>query len=251
MSMSGPSPTPPNELPLPKLAAACRRETQRYLNGKESDSRFCLEIFRRALAVGAARPGYQAPVFVDEDARTVLVTIYSEFIKAQINRKAVVPLSMEDMVQQVWLRFWQAARSGLSFPSLERALAYLQLTTATAIIEEQRQRRKRWREQSLERLIEEVGEGAAVAGEDVFSELVLARFDARCRELLTDPLERRVFWMRNSMGKKPNQIAVGLTSEGVLIKGQPPTARSVSDLIDRIFQRLKVDPEIRDLLAGE
>jgi len=40
------------------------------------------------------------------------VQIYSDYIKARINPAAARPTPLEDLVQQVWLRFWQAANHG-------------------------------------------------------------------------------------------------------------------------------------------
>src|SRR5258706_14189751 len=130
------------QLSLPELESGWRREPERYRRFKSSDPRFCWEIFRRALqqsagavvatarsmgapksADGMGRSAPDMPQY-DEDARTALVQIYTGFIKAHINPAAVASSSIDDIVQQVWLRFWRAARQGLNFASLEAALSY-------------------------------------------------------------------------------------------------------------------------------
>lgn len=65
----------PQTTPLPELAAACRRETLRFRREGVSESRFCLEIFRRALltAAGSEAQGRSSPVYLDEAARDLLV----------------------------------------------------------------------------------------------------------------------------------------------------------------------------------
>lgn len=237
-------------MPLHELEVACQRETRRFRAGQSSNTRFCLEVFRRALALNAAT--LTAPTYNDEDARATLVRIYTDFIKANINRSAVAHMVTDDLTQQVWLRFWRAANNGLSFPTLEAALDYLKLTTVTAVIEERRRNRRSTRNESLQQIIETSGEEALTdRSANLFDQHAQARFRARCRELLTEALEDRIFWMRYGMGMPPRDIARVLEREGVRIKERVPTARIVSDLLDRSCKRLALDPEIRDLLGGE
>ncbi len=214
-------------LPLTDLEAACRKETRRYRATEPSDPRFCLEIFRRALLQTDLQSNtfhsvreppqsvergvfeqhaHSAPSYQDEEARAVLVRIYTEFITANINRTATHTAVLDDLVDQVWLRFWQAANKGLSF---------------------------------------------SYSGADLFAEHIRRRFRARCREVLTDPLEYRIFWMRYGMALPPREIARILSGEGVLIKNRSATARAVSDLLERSCRQLRDDPEIQELLSGD
>src|SRR5919197_352841 len=85
--------------PLTEIDRACQRETTRYRRREPSDTRFCLEIFRRALIYDGGNP----PIRVDEAAGEILTRTYTEFIKAQINRTALQASSIDDLVQQVWL----------------------------------------------------------------------------------------------------------------------------------------------------
>jgi RNA polymerase sigma factor (sigma-70 family) len=249
---------PIDQRSLTELEQACRRETRRYRRAEASDARFCLEIFCRALRLRSSALGRPtanesaAPAYADEEARTVLVRIYSEFIKAQINRAAIRATPIDDLVQQVWLRFWRAANTGLTFTTLEAALNYLKQTTVSMLIEEQRRERKRQRDESLHQLVEEAGEEALTdAGADLFSQHTQRRFRERCREVLADPLEYRVFWLRYSMGLAPREIARMLADEDVPINHRAATPRAVSDLLDRSCKRLQLDSEIRALLEGE
>jgi hypothetical protein len=239
-------------LSLTDLESACSRETRRYRTGQPSDSQFCSEIFRRALLQVAADPVSAAPAYADEDARTALVRIYTDFIKANINRTAVHTTSLDDLVQQVWSRFWSAANQGLSFLSLEAALSYLKRVTITTVIEERRRERVRQRDESLQQIIAATGEHAlADPGVDLFEEHAQRRFRQRCREVLTDALEYRVFWMRYSMALPPRQIASVLSRENVRINGRTTTPRAVSDLLERSCRRLRNDAEIQELLRAD
>jgi hypothetical protein len=235
-------------LPLADIERACRRETERYRRREPSDGRFCLEMFRRALA----RIGAGMPSPADEAAGDALTRTYTEFSKANINRAALPAASVDDLVQQVWLRFWQAAAGGLAFPTLEQALAYLKLTTMSTLLAERRRAREAWRHESLDRRIAEGGEDTALStAAEPFSAHVRRRFRERCREVIYDSLEWRVFWWKYGMGMQPREIAAELAQAGELLKGQQPSARAVSDLLDRIFKRLEVDPELRDLLRSD
>ncbi len=188
----------------------------------------------------------------DEDARTALVQIYTGFIKAHINPAAVASSSIDDIVQQVWLRFWRAARQGLNFASLEAALSYLRQTIISTLIEAQRQARKQQRDLSLQQLLDTAPDMMPydTAGSP-FEHHAQERFRARCREVLTNELEYRVFWMRYSVGLPPREIARELARAGVQINDHPPTAGAVSDMLDRSFQRLRIDPELHDLLRTD
>jgi DNA-directed RNA polymerase specialized sigma24 family protein len=234
------------------LEAACRRETKAHRRGERSDGQYCLEIIRRALVRVATSGGDQFE-WGDLEAQEVFTRIYSEFIKAQINRSALYDVSLDDVVQKVWLRFWHAVAGPkeLHFPTLEAALSYLGSTIASAIIEERRRRRYKDRERSLEQFASELGD--AILPDDAadpFSDVAKARFRERIRELLND-LEYRVFALRYHGQLRPQVIAPLLHERGVTINGRPPTARGVGDLLERIFRRLKDDPELRDLLQAD
>src|SRR5688572_18888112 len=105
-----------DRLSLVELETACRRETKRHQQGKSSDGRFCLEIFRRALLLSTMRNDNNPPSYADEAARELLYQLYTPFIEANINRKVLQTTARDELVQQVWLRFWRAANNGLSFP---------------------------------------------------------------------------------------------------------------------------------------
>lgn len=241
---------PLTQMSCGELEAACQRETRNFRRGLPSDPRFCLAIFHRAL--GGPEANGSPPDPLDEEARTTLVRIYTEYIKAHINPAAVRDSSVEDLVQQVWLRFWRIAQRGIFFPTLDAALNYLKQTTVSTLIEEQRQWRKRQREASLQQLVADSGDLALHdSAADLFGQHVQQRFRERCRELLTDPLAYRVFWMRYGIGLPPREIARILADEGVRLRERAPTSRAVSDLLEQSFRLLRQDGEIRDLLRQD
>jgi DNA-directed RNA polymerase specialized sigma24 family protein len=239
-------------LSLSELEARCRSETRRYRREKQSDPRFCLEIFQRALRHIDAVAETREVRYQDDAARELLVQLYSDYVKAQINRAALRTTALEDMVQQAWIRFWSAANNGLAFDTLEAALAYLRRATVSTLIEQQRsEAQRRSREESLQLMIERGEPGPSDSNGDPFDAHRRRRFRERCREILGDTIELRVLWMRYSFGLAPNEIAQVLHREQLQIGGRTATARLVSDLLGKIFARLALDGEIRDLLRAD
>ncbi len=201
-------------LPLSSLEAACRRETRQHLRGAPSDGRYCLEIIRRAMLRSVEHSDTRAP-YSDSVAQEAFVQIYTEFIKANINRAALYKVSIDDLVQQV-------------------------------------RTRDEWRLSSLDQLAQDSDDEEAHAkSADPFSAYIRQRFRERVRELLIDPLKYRIFWMRYGLMMKPSEVASLLRHEGITMRGRSVTARMVSDELERLFKQLKDDPEIRDLLQSD
>ncbi|NTV65634.1 MAG: hypothetical protein HGA65_19165 [Oscillochloris sp.] len=165
------------------------------------------------------------------------------------------------MIQQVWLRFWQAAANGqLQFRSLEAALSYLRMATVSTVIEAQK---LAWRQAREVALVGAAGEEERPdsvpnntllqlgSNDTPFDAIQRARFRERCREVIQDPLAYRIFWLRYSLGMAPRDIARQLADAGILIRDRTATPRAVSDLIEQQIARLAIDPEIRDLLQAD
>lgn len=251
------SPQTPEQLSLQEIEAACRAETRRYRRNEASDSRFCLELFHRALRPPAPPTAYHDSRLAhsadsDEEARTALVRIYTEFIVAHISPVARRMQPLDDLVQQVWMRFWRAAQHGLDFPTLEAALSYLKQTTVTVLIDAQRRARKLQHDESLEQLVAQAGDELMHdADGDLFTQYAQARFRVRCREVLGDSLEYRVFVLRYGLNMPPREIARELAQAGVRINDRLPTAQNISKLLERIFRQLNQDVEIKDLLHAD
>src|SRR6266508_1787226 len=91
---------------LDLLHDRCKSASVKYLRGEASDQSYCLEIFLRALS-RAVSAGGTPPVYPDEEARAVLVSIYTQVIRATINRHALYSSSVDELIQGTWLRFWQ------------------------------------------------------------------------------------------------------------------------------------------------
>lgn len=241
------------QIALAELVAACRRETVRFQREGASDSRFCLEIFRRALRMGTLdRPTKgTAPAYADEAAREQLVVLYTEYILAQVSRKALPTQARGELIQDVWRNFWQAANHGLTFDTLAAALAYLRQVTISEVIKHRRGGYRRAREESLQALVERAGEEPAISpAADLFEAHARSRFRERCAEVINDPHEYRIFWLRYGLGYSPKEIALRICEPGFSAAPRY-TARNISDILERCFRRLSEDAEIRALLQSD
>lgn len=239
-------------MPIETLAANCERETQHYRRGIDSDTRYCLEIFRRALRAAAAQPAPESSVSPGDDrAWEVLVRLYTPFVHAQINRRSVTWCAADDVAQQVWLRIYSAARSGLEFPSLAQGLSYLKRATVSVLIELARQEARRAYEQPLTTEGDDAEDRLRSAEPGPYEIHLRKAFFARCQVMISDAVEWRIFMLRYGLGYQPQIIAARFNAENVLLGGRLATARRVSDVLERCIRRLTADPEIRDLLSSE
>lgn len=244
----------PKKLLLAQLEAECRTQTERFLRGETSDSSFCLEIFRRALQHATVEPNENssAPTYQDEAAREAIIRLYTPLIKTYINRRVLRGRSLEDLCQQVWSRFWQAANRGLDFPTLESALMYIKRATTSTLMEDVRTAIHEAREIQFPTRHEDDGETTLVdSSADPFEQQRKRQFWERCAELITDPIENRVFRLRYTTFFKPSEIAKLLNQESLLIHGKQPISRAVSDMLERIMKRLANDGQIQDLLGDD
>ncbi|NJM07974.1 sigma-70 family RNA polymerase sigma factor [Candidatus Gracilibacteria bacterium] len=243
---------PPQALALPDLIACCADETQRYRAGQLSANQYRLELFQRAVRHNAPRSSSQrCPHYSDEAARTALVETYSGFVRARLCRAAIDPLPLDDMQQQVWLRFWQAANSGIEFASLEAALSYLNCAVTSTIYETRRVQQRR-REHSLQRLLVSSSEellfmSSSEPGERLFDEWLLSE----CYTRLHDPSEAYIFRLRYENGLPPRAIACVLRAQGARLRDNEPDATAVSQVLDSCRRRLRADGAFAALLREE
>jgi DNA-directed RNA polymerase specialized sigma24 family protein len=246
-----PTQTTPQALALPELLDHCADETRRYRNGQATENQYTLELFQRALRHSAPQgSGQRSPHYSDEAARTALVEIYNGFVRARLCRAPLDPLPLDDMQQQVWLRFWQAANSGLAFDSLEAALGYLNCAVSSTIHETRRSQQRR-REQSLQRLLDDDDDMSMTAasdpGERLFDEWLLNQ----CCVRLNDPIEAQIFRLRYGSGLPPRAIALALRKQGTLLRKRDADADTVSAVLDTCRRRLRADASLAELLRGE
>ena len=195
--------------------------------------------------------------------------IYTKVIVATINPAAVQsPQDREDLAQEIWLAFWKRASKGdLAFLRLGEFIRYLRRITVHGVVDYQIAETHRRREVHLSVLIAEAGrDNDDDAADRHFGEQlkqilrgegsdpaiihIQQRFNEHCERLVTAPTDKRI-WIMYRLGYKPKEIAKQLQNEGLHIREKPPTARLVSDVLERIFGRLEEDTEIIDLLQSD
>src|SRR5262249_48229104 len=116
----------PANLPLNDLARHCQEETIRFKQRLEHDDRFCFELLRRALQ------------FMQNDAFTAVFPIYEPQALAWAksdSRLAATGQSAEYFVNGAFGAWYFALRGPKfeKFASLQKILAYLQVTIYSAI----------------------------------------------------------------------------------------------------------------------
>jgi len=116
----------PGNVPLNDLARRCQEETIRFKQRLEHDDRFCFELLRRALQL------------MQNDAFTAVYRIYEPQVLAWArsnSRLAATGQSAEYFVNGAFGAWYFALRGPKfeRFPTLQKVLAYLQVTVYSAI----------------------------------------------------------------------------------------------------------------------
>lgn len=138
----------PDRLSLPALAARCVEESKRFLKHEPTDSRYELELFRRAVALQ------------NEDAWAYLYQQYAPMVLTWITQR--IPGSEEEyaeLVNAAFARFAQAVTPAkfAHFGHVAALLKYLKMCVHSVVADEVRARRHRPSEESIEHMDTELG----------------------------------------------------------------------------------------------
>jgi DNA-directed RNA polymerase specialized sigma24 family protein len=111
---------------LQSLAENCAQQTQLFYHNAESDTRFCFELFRRALLEKC------------QEAWTFIYEVYSEQIVRWVHRHPGFSATGEPddvFVNRALEKFWQAVSPErfANFPDLTHLLRYLQMCVHSVI----------------------------------------------------------------------------------------------------------------------
>ena len=216
------------------LAAACRRETDRFRSGQPSADEYCFELFRRAICDR------------DEAAWEAVVVQYRGVVLTWVQRHGGASVEDADYwVNRTFDRFWSAMRPerfGL-FEGLSRVLKYLQMCAATAVLDELRSQRATAHE-SLDQLFgtrhgaeresagAELGDPAGVDAEASAVERLAGQelWGAIAAEV-PEESERTVLYYSFALGMKPAEIA-GKRPD--LFAGVPDVYRIKRNVLERL-----------------
>jgi DNA-directed RNA polymerase specialized sigma24 family protein len=215
-------------LTLDVITQRCEEETENYRRKLAVDTRYCFELFRRALE-DQVQDAYTSVfrIYQPQCARWVLG--FAGF--ADTNEP-----SPDGFVSEAFARLFQELRGEnfKQFPKLESVLAYLKRCVVTAILQQLRQRK-------AAQLEDEAGENIEVTFEStVESEQIWERI----RLLLPDPSDQALVDYRFRQGLMPAAIA-GLHPE------RWASARQVSVALQRVVRTLRGDAELRSRLGLE
>jgi hypothetical protein len=234
--------------PVQDLAAACRRETDRFRRNQPSCDEFCFELFRRAVCDR------------DSAAWEAILVQYRGMVLTWVQRHGGAGVEDADYwINRTFDRFWTAVRPDRFslFEGLPRVLKYLQMCAATAVMDGLRAQRAMPHE-SLDRLFEtrpgavaqSQGEGeaplspgpAAVDAEASAVDRLSARelWQAIVREV-PDEGERTVLYCSFALGMKPAEIAQRRPD---LFPGVPDVYRVKRN----VLERLRRNPSIRQFV---
>lgn len=211
-------------MPNEELARLCTIETEKFNRRQSSDSQFCFELFRRALAEGVP------------EAFTLVYRVYERQVQSWVLRHPQFVFAHEPaeyFASQAWSRFFFAVRGAkfANFVALPYILSYLQQCAFTAVTLHLRAER---RDETLS-----LEAQATLAHHDHAEQRILAEeMMQRIAELLPDErdqlLARCVFVER----LKPREIVRDFP-------GRWKDERAVSIDLYRIRRILRNDPGLR------
>ena len=222
-----------SELPasLPEIARRCREETDRFFRRLAPDTRFCYELFRRALARR------------EDAAFEFLIDNYSPLVDGWVRRHSGFPTSGEEasvFVVAAFEKLWQAvppARFGL-FPDLKALLRYLKLCAGSSIIDS-----LRVRDESVS--LDDDSHGAPVepaAAEPHFSPAERDEIWGAVMARVQNDKERVIVYAGLALRMKPSEV----------IEAYPGVFESVNELYrvkQNLLERLRRDQALRGYLA--
>jgi hypothetical protein len=122
-------------LSLDSLAGFCAQQTSRFYQGRENDTSFCFEIFRRAI------------LEQDQQAWEFIHQVYYDQIIRWVHRHPAFVSTGEDaeyFLNRTLEKFWQAVTPEKfhQFPDLKHLLSYFQLCVHSTIMDYVRARAK-------------------------------------------------------------------------------------------------------------
>jgi RNA polymerase sigma factor (sigma-70 family) len=119
------------QLPLSEIIAGCRQHTERFQRGEASDSRFCLELWRRALDLR------------DTEAWCGVIDQYSPSVRRRVQYRTILDeATVAEVVQQTFVTVWLKSHTGafsIQGRSLAEVLQYLLNSARYALIAVRRQ----------------------------------------------------------------------------------------------------------------
>jgi len=182
-----------------ELAKSCSEETSRFLKGKGSDGRYCLELFRRAV------------IRHDEDAWACLYRQYAPLVLTWVTRQQrAAPLVAEEgaasLVNAAFARFAHAVTPAkmARFELIEAVLTYLKLCVRSVVADAVRARKARPSVEAL--VLAEHDRASDDPAEGVVANLAAQGLWQAIQAELSGEQERVVIYLVCFHGLKPREI---------------------------------------------
>lgn len=212
---------------IDELARLCAAETAKFSQQLASDTQFCFELFRRALADGIS------------EAFTQVYRVYERQVQIWVQRHPQFAFCDEPadyFASLAWARFFQARRGAkfAGFESLPQVLAYLKVCAFSAVALHLRERRRPG-EAALDTAAE-LG-----AAPDLGAELLARQIAEHIDALLPEPRDRLLARAAFVEGLRPREI--------VQLYPGWKDERAVSVDLYRIRKLLRSDSDLRALLV--
>jgi DNA-directed RNA polymerase specialized sigma24 family protein len=227
----------PGELSILELARNCSEETSRLLKDGTSDGRYCLELFRRAVALR------------DEDAWACLYQQYAPLVLTWVKQhQSAAPLVVEEGAASLVNAAFAKFAAAMTPAKIERGmqlvalLHYLKLCVRSVIVDAVRLRRARKYEELLS--IEEHDCPSSDPAEDVVTRLSAQVLWQAILAELDGEQERVVVYLVCIHGLKPREI----TS---LHRRLFPSVADVYRIKRNALERLRRNARLQGFAHGE
>jgi DNA-directed RNA polymerase specialized sigma24 family protein len=231
--------TNPEQMSIEALAQRCAQETRLYFKNLEHDTKFCFELFRRAI-LERSNSAWEA-------IRAQYSALIAKWVNHWADRHPDFPLARqehEDFIEDAFIRFWHSftpEKFGRS-QELQAILKYLKMCVNSSISDTWRKMRRQQFDQSLDVDDEREEHGPAEDGptpEETVQNDELWQF---IKTRLKDEKEYTVVYAWFHLGLSPRQI----------INEYPKVFRGINEVYQckaNVWARLGRDPDLRKLLS--
>ena len=225
----------PRALSTTALSLRCAHETSQYFGRRPHDPRFCLELFRRAIAEGS------------QEAWEAVFTQYQPLVAGWVIRHPAFHRCGEDesyFVNRAFEKLWSAmvGRGVSQLGDLPGVLRYLQMCVHSAVVDHLRQQEKPLDE------LEPVPLGDSDTGPEPsaydpqLERVEREEFWGLVNRKLRDKKEKQVVYGSYVLGLKPQEICA-------VFHKQFATPEDVYLAKQNVLARLRRDPELRRSLG--
>jgi len=222
------------QMPVPELAHKCAQETDLYFTHQDYDSRYCFELFRRAIKDN------------DERALEVLIVQYQPLVARWVDKwmdkhpdLSSFHEETQDFIAQAFERFW-VSFTAVKFDksqSLAAVLRYLQMCVNGAITDAWRKTRRIQLEQDAQDEEQEAPEPDPTP-EDLLQK---GEFWQLIKKKARDPKEYKVIYASFHLNLSPREILAEYPGEFKDIK-------EIYQHKANFLERLEQDEEIKEFV---